>query len=289
MEFENYSSSQSSILQTLSCKQCNSPNINNLPRGQERPVAVLKKNKAGRKKFKETRHPVYRGVRRRNGNKWVCEVREPNKKSRIWVGTFKSPEMAARAHDVAALALKGDLAALNFLDSAFILPRAKSSSARDIQRAALAATEVFGRSASSCSSSSSPDHKKLSCLMTSSRKVLSPSSSDLPHEKGTENVLRPSLIDTRSVEIYEKKASNQEPFSNIMVMSCSSNSSEKVPNHSNATFFDEEALFNMPGLLDSMAEGLILTPPAMARGVYWDDMACSTDLTLWEDDYLDSQ
>ncbi|KAJ6985941.1 dehydration-responsive element-binding protein 3-like [Populus alba x Populus x berolinensis] len=263
MEFESYSSSQSSILQTLSCKQCNSPNINNLPRGQERPVAVLKKNKAGRKKFKETRHPVYRGVRRRNGNKWVCEVREPNKKSRIWVGTFKSPEMAARAHDVAALALKGELAALNFLDSALILPRAKSSSARDIQRAALAATEVFGRSASSCSSSSSPDHKKLSCLITSSRKVLSPSLSDLPHEKGTENV--------------------------IMVMSCSSNSSEKVPNHSNATFFDEEALFNMPGLLDSMAEGLILTPPAMARGVYWDDMACSTDLTLWEGDCLDSQ
>ncbi|KAI5577694.1 hypothetical protein BDE02_09G131100 [Populus trichocarpa] len=289
MEFENYSSSQSSIRQTLSCKQCNSPDIYNLPRGQERPVAVLKKNKAGRKKFKETRHPVYRGVRRRNGNKWVCEVREPNKKSRIWVGTFKSPEMAARAHDVAALALKGELAALNFLDSALILPRAKSSSARDIQRAALAATEVLGRSASSCSSSSSPDHKKLSCV-TRSRKVLSPSLSDLPvHEKGTENVLRPSLIDTQSVEIYEKKVSNEEPFSN-MVMSCSNNCcSEKVPNHSNATFFDEEALFNMPGLLDSMAEGLILTPPAMARGVYWDDMACSTDLTLWEDDYLDSQ
>uniref|UniRef100_M8CQS0 Uncharacterized protein n=1 Tax=Aegilops tauschii TaxID=37682 RepID=M8CQS0_AEGTA len=31
------------------------------------------KRRAGRTKFKETRHPVYKGVRRRNPGRWVCE------------------------------------------------------------------------------------------------------------------------------------------------------------------------------------------------------------------------
>ncbi|KAJ4952362.1 hypothetical protein NE237_029194 [Protea cynaroides] len=101
------------------------------------------KRRAGRKKFHETRHPIYRGIRKRNLDKWVCEVREPHKKSRIWLGTFPTAEMAARAHDVAALALKGRSTCLNFADSASRLRIPESTNVKDIQRAAAEAAEEF--------------------------------------------------------------------------------------------------------------------------------------------------
>ncbi|CAL5185116.1 unnamed protein product [Lathyrus oleraceus] len=108
-----------------------------------RLAASCPKKRAGRKIFKETRHPVYRGVRKRNLDKWVCEMREPNKKTRIWLGTFPTAEMAARAHDVAAMALRGRYACLNFADSVWRLPIPATSDTKDIQKAATEAAEAF--------------------------------------------------------------------------------------------------------------------------------------------------
>nr|AVI04972.1 C-repeat-binding factor 3 [Hevea brasiliensis] len=187
------------------------------------------KKRAGRRIFKETRHPIFRGVRKRKNERWVCELREPKKKSRIWLGTYPTPEMAARAHDVAALALRGKSACLNFADSAWKLPVPDSKEANDIRRAAHQAAEMFGR-----------------------------------QELDGEVMMQNSLTNSGVEDASEVSCTDQK--------------------HESLTYIDEEAIFDMPMLIEDMAKGLLLSPPHSAGNdsINWDDFEpIDTEVSLW--------
>ncbi|PAN36546.1 hypothetical protein PAHAL_6G291800 [Panicum hallii] len=121
--------------------------------------AAAAKRPAGRTKFRETRHPVFRGVRRRGRAggrcRWVCEIRVPGRRGcRLWLGTFAAAEAAARAHDAAMLALRGACGAaaarrLNFADSTWLLdvppPALRGAEGSALRRAVARAVEGFLR------------------------------------------------------------------------------------------------------------------------------------------------
>lgn len=114
--------------------------------------------------------PKYKGVRKRKWGKWVSEIRLPNSRERIWLGSFDTAEKAARAFDAALYCLRGREAKFNFPDNPPDIPGGRSLNPQEIQ-------VVASRYANENSSSPSTTTTMMESS-SSSRQVMESSSSD---------------------------------------------------------------------------------------------------------------
>ncbi|KAL2337376.1 hypothetical protein Fmac_011822 [Flemingia macrophylla] len=77
-------------------------------------TTITATNNVGRSNKPTTMIRRFIGVRQRPSGRWVAEIKDSSQHVRLWLGTYDTPEEAARAYDEAARALRGENARTNF-------------------------------------------------------------------------------------------------------------------------------------------------------------------------------
>ncbi|KAI3449245.1 hypothetical protein Pfo_005910 [Paulownia fortunei] len=72
-----------------------------------RPKASVERRVEGKGK-------KFRGVRQRPWGKWAAEIRDPGRRTRVWLGTYETAEEAAMVYDRAAIQIRGPNTLTNF-------------------------------------------------------------------------------------------------------------------------------------------------------------------------------
>lgn len=136
----------------------------------------------------------FKGIRKRKWGKWVSEIRLPNSRERIWLGSYDTAEKAARAFDAALFCLRGRNAKFNFPDNPPEIDGGRSLKPPEIRIAA-------AKFANSEHPKSHSGHDSVPEIQMAS---LSPSSSSISESEGSASVQLDSdvALDESFVDLF---------------------------------------------------------------------------------------
>ncbi|KAF9680366.1 hypothetical protein SADUNF_Sadunf06G0113700 [Salix dunnii] len=161
----------------------------------------------------ERRDSKFKGVRKRKWGRWVSEIRLPNSRERIWLGSYDSAEKAARAFDVALFCLRGRVAKFNFPDNPPNIAGARSLSPAEIQ-------EVAAKFANSEPQRSQSDQLETNQSVSESR-AESPCPSVVSESRAESPCT--SVVSGGTVQLESSELSWDGPFLDMLMNTNSSN------------------------------------------------------------------